>query len=107
MERRFLHRLWHRLALLSNEKLGNLFQLFLQTLVLLNEELYQKAVLLNLLLQSVKLCLELYDKDNRQNTEITVFSQDEKDYISLTDMANGKKDESRAADVIKNWISTR
>ena len=24
-----------------------------------------------------------------QNTEITVLSQDEKDYISLTDMANG------------------
>ena len=42
-----------------------------------------------------------------QNTEITVLSQDEKDYISLTDMANGKHDESRAADVIKNWIRTR
>ena len=39
-----------------------------------------------------------------QNTEITVLSQDEKDYISLTDMANGKHDES---DVIKNWIRTR
>ena len=36
-----------------------------------------------------------------KNTEITVLSQDEKDYISLTDMANGKHDESRAADVIK------
>lgn len=42
-----------------------------------------------------------------QNTEITVLSQDEKDYISLTDMANGKHDESQAADVIKNWIRTR
>ena len=42
-----------------------------------------------------------------QNTEITVLSQDEKDYISLTDMANGKHDDSRAADVIKNWIRTR
>ena len=30
-----------------------------------------------------------------------------KDYISLTDMANGKQSESRAADVIKNWIRTR
>ncbi len=29
------------------------------------------------------------------------------DYISLTDMANGRQDESRAADVIKNWIRTR
>ena len=27
--------------------------------------------------------------------------------VSLTDMANGKQDESRAADVIKNWIRTR
>ena len=26
-----------------------------------------------------------------QNTEITVLSQDEKDYISLTDMANGTR----------------
>ena len=26
-----------------------------------------------------------------QNTEITVLSQDDKDYISLTDMANGKQ----------------
>ena len=39
-----------------------------------------------------------------QNTEITVLSHDDKDYISLTDMANGKQSESRAADVIKNWI---
>lgn len=36
-----------------------------------------------------------------QNTEITVLSHDDKDYISLTDMANGKQSESRAADVIK------
>ncbi len=42
-----------------------------------------------------------------QNTEVTILSHDGKDYISLTDMANGKLDESRAADVIKNWIRTR
>ena len=42
-----------------------------------------------------------------QDTEITVLSHNDKDYISLTDMANGKQDESRAADVIKNWIRTR
>ena len=35
-----------------------------------------------------------------QNTEITVLSHDDKDYISLTDMANGKQSESRAADII-------
>ncbi len=42
-----------------------------------------------------------------QNTEINVLSHNGNDYISLTDMANGKQDESRAADVIKNWIRTR
>ena len=42
-----------------------------------------------------------------QNTQITVLSHNDKDYISLTDMANGKQSESRAADVIKNWIRTR
>ena len=42
-----------------------------------------------------------------ENTEITVLSHDDKDYISLTDMANGKQSESRAADIIKNWIRTR
>jgi hypothetical protein len=34
-------------------------------------------------------------------------SYNDKDYISLTDMANGKQSESRAADIIKNWIRTR
>ena len=42
-----------------------------------------------------------------QDTEITVLSHNERDYISLTDMATGKESESRAADVIKNWIRTR
>ena len=42
-----------------------------------------------------------------QNTEITVLSQNDKDYISLTDMANGKQSESRAADIIKNWLRNR
>ena len=42
-----------------------------------------------------------------QDTEIMVLSHNERDYISLTDMANGKESESRAADVIKNWIRTR
>ena len=42
-----------------------------------------------------------------QETEITVLSHNDRDYISLTDMANGKQSESRAADIIKNWIRTR
>ena len=42
-----------------------------------------------------------------QNTEITVLSYNDKDYISLTDMANGKQSESRSADIIKNWLRNR
>ena len=52
------------------------------------------------------------NKDNMakiivQNTEVTVLTHQEHDYISLTDMANAKENESRAADIIKNWIRTR
>lgn len=42
-----------------------------------------------------------------QNTEITVVIYNDNDYISLTDMANAKSGESRAADIIKNWIRNR
>jgi hypothetical protein len=42
-----------------------------------------------------------------ENNEITILSVNEKDYISLTDMANAKESESRAADIIKNWLRTR
>ena len=41
------------------------------------------------------------------DNEITVISVAESDYISLTDMANAKESESRAADIIKNWLRTR
>lgn len=41
------------------------------------------------------------------DTEVTIVSIEEKDYISLTDMANAKKNESRAADIIKNWLRNR
>jgi hypothetical protein len=46
-------------------------------------------------------------KINVKNTEITIISVEEKDYISLTDMANAKGSKSRAADIIKNWLRTR
>jgi hypothetical protein len=46
-------------------------------------------------------------KINVQDTEITIISVEEKDYISLTDMANAKESKSRAADIIKNWLRTR
>jgi hypothetical protein len=42
-----------------------------------------------------------------ENTEITTITVEERDFISLTDMANAKESESRAADIIKNWIRTR
>lgn len=46
-------------------------------------------------------------KINVLNQEITVVSVNERDYISLTDMANAKESESRAADIIKNWLRNR
>jgi hypothetical protein len=42
-----------------------------------------------------------------QDTLITVLNFEEQDYISLTDMASTKEGDSRAADVIKNWIRSR
>ena len=42
-----------------------------------------------------------------QDTEITILNEGTGDYISLTDMAGARHDESRAADVIKNWIRNR
>ena len=41
------------------------------------------------------------------NTNITVINYSDHDYISLTDMASAKDGDSRAADVIKNWIRNR
>jgi hypothetical protein len=46
-------------------------------------------------------------KINVNNTEIAVVKQGDEDYISLTDMAKGKNDHSRAADIIKNWLRNR
>ena len=42
-----------------------------------------------------------------QNTAITILKVNNNDYISLTDMANAREGESRAADIIKNWLRTR
>lgn len=42
-----------------------------------------------------------------EKAEITILNHQEKDYISLTDMANAKESESRAADIIKNWLRNR
>lgn len=50
---------------------------------------------------------------NKKNTievrgiTITVLHSQENDFISLTDIAKTKENDSRAADVIKNWIRTR
>lgn len=42
-----------------------------------------------------------------EKTDISIITVAERDYISLTDMANAKESESRAADIIKNWLRTR
>lgn len=42
-----------------------------------------------------------------QDIPVTIMTVDQKDYISLTDMAKARTDASRAADVIKNWLRTR
>src|SRR5690554_452451 len=42
-----------------------------------------------------------------QDTSVSVLNHSGEDYICLTDMARAKSDQSRAADVIKNWIRTR
>jgi len=42
-----------------------------------------------------------------QEINISLVDFEGEDYICITDMAKAKTDESRAADVIKNWIRTR
>lgn len=44
---------------------------------------------------------------NVQGTDIAIYSFDQKDYISLTDIAKSKDGDGRAADIIKNWIRNR
>jgi hypothetical protein len=42
-----------------------------------------------------------------QEVVVTISNKNGEDYICITDMAKAKTDNSRAADVIKNWIRTR
>ena len=42
-----------------------------------------------------------------QDIPITISSADKMDYICITDIATAKSDNSRAADVIKNWLRNR
>ena len=42
-----------------------------------------------------------------QQTPVTVITDAGNDYICLTDMAGAKNNESRAADIIKNWLRNR
>ena len=42
-----------------------------------------------------------------QNIEINIVSILENDFICLTDMAKAKNGDSRAADIIKNWLRNR
>ena len=47
------------------------------------------------------------EKITVQGIEITIISLNNDDYICITDMANAKEGQARAADIIKNWIRTR
>ncbi|MBP5598894.1 MAG: KilA-N domain-containing protein, partial [Lachnospiraceae bacterium] len=42
-----------------------------------------------------------------QDVPIAVSISNEQDYICITDMAAAKSNESRAADVIRNWLRNR
>ena len=42
-----------------------------------------------------------------QDTPVTITQNNGDDFICITDMAKAKEGDSRAADVIKNWIRTR
>jgi len=44
---------------------------------------------------------------NVKGTEVSIFQKDDKDFICLTDMAKAKESDSRAADIIKNWLRNR
>jgi len=42
-----------------------------------------------------------------QNVAVQVITDNQTDYICITDMASAKENESRSADIIKNWIRNR
>ncbi len=42
-----------------------------------------------------------------QNIPISISLESDNDFICLTDMANAKESDSRAADIIKNWLRNR
>ena len=44
---------------------------------------------------------------NVKGSEISVLSSGNDDYICITDIAKTKESDSRAADIIKNWIRNR
>jgi hypothetical protein len=47
------------------------------------------------------------NKINVKGINVSVFHAGDDDYISLTDIAKSKDGDSRAADIIKNWIRNR
>ncbi|MEY3443863.1 MAG: hypothetical protein RLZZ519_2144 [Bacteroidota bacterium] len=42
-----------------------------------------------------------------QETSVAILARNGEDYICITDIAKAKSDDSRAADVIKNWMRNR
>lgn len=48
-----------------------------------------------------------FNKITVQGTEINITNVNNDDYICLTDMVKAKEDDTRAADIIKNWLRSR
>lgn len=42
-----------------------------------------------------------------QDVSVTVSAEEFDDYICITDIASAKSDQSRAADIIRNWLRNR
>jgi hypothetical protein len=41
------------------------------------------------------------------DTEITIISIEESDYMSIKDIANAKESKGRAVDIFRNWLKNR
>lgn len=44
---------------------------------------------------------------NVQNVSVSISKKDQDDYICITDIAKAKADNSRAADIVRNWLRNR
>ena len=84
--------------------------------ILIHKDMYFYVSLHIFMYQNPSKLRGLFSKNMAKTSKTTIAVQDqiigveregEMDFISLTDMANGKESESRAADIIKNWLRNR